>query len=150
MPWIIENYRLGICFNQHFSNLYIRTGWMLGVSSIWRLKQEIINLVVWVYFDVKTNFVVIFQFFLFLQQRQLKMNVGKDLILFYLDWKNNFRQRQHLGNDVEMKCEHYFDVEEQIENTLWKTIINDSKLQETSHLLQVSWEILECLDETRL
>ena len=78
------------------------------------------------------------------------MNVGKDLILFYLDWKNNFRQRQHLGNDVEMKCEHYFDVEEQIENTLWKTIINDSKLQETSHLLQVSWEILECLDETRL
>ena len=49
-----------------------------------------------------------------------------------------------------MKCEHYFDVEEQIENTLWKTIINDSKQQETSHLLQVSWKILECLDEIRL
>ena len=47
--------------------------WMLALyrtdNSIWsisRLKQEIINSLVWVVFDVKSNFVVIFQFLFFL------------------------------------------------------------------------------------
>ena len=35
-----------------------------------------------------------------------------NIILPWLD--KQFRQQQHLVNDVEMKCEHYFDLEEEI------------------------------------